>query len=325
LSQFLSNCSVETLGDAAEKLKQGSLVAFPTETVYGLGADATNADAVRRIYEVKGRPLDHPVIVHISNMEDMGLWANEIPTYAISLARDFWPGPMSLVLPRSEIAKDFITGGQDTVALRVPAHPLALGLLRAFRNIGGAGLAAPSANRFGHVSPTTALAVEEELGQYLSSEDQILDGGAAQVGIESTIIDCTGAHPRILRSGAITKEMIEESTDLAVSEDQNLEIRVSGSLENHYSPRARVILDAIAEAGEGFIALSSIPTPQGAVRLASPNTTEEFARILYAALRLGDEKGLASIVVVQPSGEGLALAIRDRLKRSAAGRDLAQN
>jgi L-threonylcarbamoyladenylate synthase len=311
---------VETLGDAAEKLKQGSLVAFPTETVYGLGADATNAEAVKRIYEVKGRPLDHPVIVHISNMEDMGLWAREIPTYAISLARDFWPGPMSLVLLRSEIAKDFITGGQDTVAVRVPAHPLALGLLRAFRKIGGEGLAAPSANRFGQVSPTTAAAVEEELGAYLSSEDQILDGGAALVGIESTIIDCTGLNPRILRSGAITKEMIEESTGLEVSESENVEIRVSGSLENHYSPRAEVILDAIAEAGEGFIATASIPTPRDAIRLASPATAEEYARILYAALRLGDEKGLTRIVVMQPVGEGLALAIRDRLKRAAAGR-----
>ena len=306
MSQFLSNCSVETLGDAAEKLKLGSLVAFPTETVYGLGADATNVDAVKRIYEVKGRPLDHPVIVHIASMEDMGLWACDIPTYAISLARDFWPGPMSLVLLRSEIAKDFITGGQDTVAVRVPAHPLALGLLREFRKVGGEGLAAPSANRFGQVSPTTAQAVEDELGNFLSSEDLILDGGAALVGIESTIIDCTGSHPRILRSGAITKEMVEESTRLEVSEGQATEIRVSGLLENHYSPRAHVILDAIAESGEGFIAPASIPTPCDAIRLASPVSTEEYARVLYAALRLGDEKGLARIVVMQPQGEGLA-------------------
>lgn len=317
MSQFLSNCSVETLRVAAEKLRHGALIAFPTETVYGLGADATNAAAVQRIYEVKARPSDHPVIVHIASMEDLSLWAREIPTYAISLGRDFWPGPMSLVLLRSELAQNFITGGQDTVAVRVPAHPLALGLLREFRKIGGAGLAAPSANRFGQVSPTTAAAVEEELGAFLSEEDQILEGGSALVGIESTIIDCTGSHPRILRSGAITKEMIEESTGLKILEEGVSEIRVSGSLENHYSPRAKLFLDALAERGEGFIALASIPTPHGAIRLAAPTSIEEYARVLYAALRSADAQGLAKIAVIQPSGEGLAIAIRDRLRRAA--------
>jgi len=318
LSQFLSNCSVETLSAAAEKLQRGCLVAFPTETVYGLGADATSAAAVARIYEVKGRPSDHPVIVHIANMEDLALWSRDIPTFAIALARDFWPGPMSLVLLRSELAKDFITGGQDTVAVRVPAHPLALGLLREFRKIGGAGLAAPSANRFGQVSPTTAEAVQQEIGRYLSAEDQILDGGSTLVGIESTIIDCTGSHPRILRSGAITKEMIQESTGLEVVEGGSSDIRVSGSLASHYSPRARVFLDAMAEPGEGFIALATIPTPRGAIRLAAPASTEEYARVLYAALRLADEKELSRIAIVQPQGEGLAIAIRDRLTRAAS-------
>ena len=317
MTQLLSNCSVETLGISAQKLLDGSLVAFPTETVYGLGADATNASAVQRIYDVKGRPADHPLIVHISSMEDISLWAREIPIFAISLGRDFWPGPMSLVLFRSTLAKDYITGGQDTVALRVPAHPLALGLLREFRKIGGAGLAAPSANRFGKVSPTTAAAVEEELGAFLSDEDQILDGGSTLVGIESTIIDCTGSRPRILRSGAITKELIEESTGLAVIEEGASEIRVSGSLEKHYSPQAKVILDAMAESGEGFIALASIPTPRGAIRLAAPASIEEYARVLYAALRLADAQGLTKIAVVQPAGEGLAIAIRDRLRRAS--------
>ncbi|MBC7463551.1 MAG: threonylcarbamoyl-AMP synthase [Actinobacteria bacterium] len=321
MSHFLSQCSVETLSAAADKLKHGFLVAFPTETVYGLGADATNADAVKRIYVAKGRPADHPLIVHLSNMEDMALWSREIPTYAIALARDYWPGPMSLVLLRSELAQDFITGGQDTVAVRVPDHPLALGLLREFRKIGGTGLAAPSANRFGHVSPTTASAVEEEIGDYLTADDQILDGGSALVGIESTIIDCTGSHPRILRSGAITKEMIEESTGLEVVETGSSEIRVSGSMVNHYSPRAKIILDAMAESGEGFIALAAIPTPRGAIRLAAPKTTEEYARVLYAALRLADEKGLTRIAVMQPEGNGLEIAIRDRLTRAAAGRE----
>jgi L-threonylcarbamoyladenylate synthase len=320
LSQFLSNCTVDALDQAARALQNGSLIAFPTETVYGLGADATNTQAVARIYEVKGRPADHPLIVHIPGLDSLESWTNDFPRYAISLARDFWSGPMTLVLPRSEIAKDFITGGQETVGLRVPAHPLALGLLHAFKKIGGLGIAAPSANRFGQVSPTTAQAVEEEIGQYLSPIDFILDGGPALIGVESTIIDCTGEAPRILRLGAITQEMIEESTGLEVIVGEEGDIRVSGSLEKHYSPKAKVILNAIAESGEGFIALSSIPTPKGAIRLASPSSTEEYARVLYAALRLADTQGIKQIAVIPPEGEGLALAIRDRLIRASRGR-----
>ena len=319
-SQFLSNCSTDSLAQAAAQLQAGSLVAIPTETVYGLGADACNEKAVARIYEVKGRPSDHPLIVHIADMQDVATWASDVPTYAISLARDFWPGPMTLVLPRSDVAKDFITGGQATVALRVPAHSLALGLLKEFKKIGGLGIAAPSANRFGHVSPTTAIAVQEEIGEYLSSQDLILDGGPALVGVESTIIDCTHDLPRILRPGAITAEMIHESTGLAVEENIPSEIRVSGSLENHYSPKADVILDAMAEPGEGFIAVATITTPAGAIRLASPKSVEDYARVLYEALRLGDSQGLEKIAVIQPSGDGLAVAIRDRLQRASRGR-----
>jgi L-threonylcarbamoyladenylate synthase len=319
-SQFLSNCTVDALDQAACALKNGSLIAFPTETVYGLGADATNAQSVARIYEVKGRPADHPLIVHIAGLDSLESWTSDLPRYAISLARDFWPGPMTLVLPRSGIAKDFITGGQETIGLRVPAHPLALGLLNAFKKIGGLGVAAPSANRFGQVSPTSAHAVEEDIGAYLSPIDFILDGGPCIVGVESTIIDCTGNTPRILRHGAITKELIEESTSLKVGQEEETDIRVSGSLEKHYSPKAQVILDAIAESGEGFIALSSIPTPLGAVRLASPTTTEEYARVLYAALRSGDTQGIKTIVVMSPDGDGLAIAIRDRLVRASRGR-----
>ena len=319
-AQFLSNCSVDSLTQAAAQLKAGFLVGFPTETVYGLGADASSEKSVARIYEVKGRPADHPLIVHIANMQDMAMWASDIPTYAISLARDFWPGPMTLVLPRSEIAKDFITGGQETVGLRVPAHSLALGLLNAFKKIGGLGIAAPSANRFGQVSPTTAAAVQEEIGQYLSTDDLILDGGPALVGVESTIIDCTSESPQILRPGAITAEMIKESTGLEIVDNLNSEIRVSGSLDNHYSPKAHVILDAMAEPGEGFIAVASITTPAGAIRLASPKSVEDYARVLYEALRFGDTQGLSRIAVIQPSGDGLAVAIRDRLKRASRGR-----
>ena len=319
-SQFVSTCTADAIDQAAAQLRAGSLVAFPTETVYGLGADATNATAVARIYEVKGRPQDHPLIVHIASMNEIDKWCSDIPAYAISLARDFWPGPMTLILKRSPLAQDFITGGQDTVGLRVPNHTLALALLNSFAKIGGAGIAAPSANRFGHVSPTTAQAVEEEIGTYLQSQDQIMDGGASEVGVESTIIDCTHVAPRILRPGAITAQMIEESTGLTLVEKSEDEIRVSGSLENHYSPLAKVILDSPAKSGEGFIALADIQTPEGAIRLATPRDVDEYARLLYSALRSGDSQGISVIAVIAPLGDGLAVAIRDRLLRASRGR-----
>jgi L-threonylcarbamoyladenylate synthase len=328
MSQFLSNCSVDALAAAARTLKEGSLVAFPTETVYGLGADATNAKAVARIYDVKGRPADHPLIVHIADIKYLDKWISDIPEYAIALARKFWPGPMTLILQRSELAKDFVTGGQDTVGIRIPDNSIALGLLEVFHRLGGAGIAAPSANRFGQVSPTTAQAVQEELGNYLSEADLVLDGGVSEVGLESTIIDCTGKWPRILRPGAITIEMIEKVSGLKVSASaenksdkiKQEEIRVSGSLENHYAPKAKVFLDQQPVAGSGLIAFSSIDTPVGVVRLAAPKTIEEFARVIYSALREGDHQNLDSIYVAQPSGDGLAIAIRDRLSRSAKGR-----
>jgi L-threonylcarbamoyladenylate synthase len=328
MSQFLSNCSVDALATAAQSLREGSLVAFPTETVYGLGADATNVQAVARIYEAKGRPADHPLIVHIADLKYLEQWISDIPEYAIALAREFWPGPMTLIFKRSELAKDFITGGQNTVGIRIPDNSLALGLLDAFHKLGGAGIAAPSANRFGQVSPTTAEAVQEELGNYLLDTDLVLDGGQSAVGVESTIIDCTGQLPRILRPGAITIEMIEEVTGINVSDStemksddfKHVDIRVSGSLENHYAPKAKVFLDQQPVDGSGFIALERINTPDGVIRLASPESVEEFARVLYSALRAGDHQNLDSIYIAQPTGEGLAIAIRDRLSRSAKGR-----
>jgi L-threonylcarbamoyladenylate synthase len=328
MSQFLSNCSADVLATAAQALKDGSLVVFPTETVYGLGADATNAAAVACIYQVKGRPADHPLIVHIADLKYLEQWISDIPEYAIALARKFWPGPMTLILRRSELAKDFITGGQNSVGIRVPDNSLALGLLEAFHKLGGTGIAAPSANRFGQVSPTTAEAVKEEIGDYLSERDLVLDGGPSEVGLESTIIDCTSNSPRILRPGAITVSMIEAVTGLKVanssSEQPNSSkeetIRVSGSLENHYAPKAKVFLDEHPVAGSGFIALESIDSPDGVSRLAAPKTVEEFARVLYSALRDGDHRNLDSIYIAQPAGDGLAIAIRDRLSRSARGR-----
>jgi L-threonylcarbamoyladenylate synthase len=228
---------------------------------------------------------------------------------------------MTLVLKRSELAGDFVTGKQDTVGVRVPDHVVALALLEAFEKAGGKGVAAPSANRFGHVSPTTAAAVVEELADYLSKEDLVLDGGACAVGVESTIIDCTGLLPRVLRPGAISTAMIEVVTGLkVVSIDGVDEIRVSGSLENHYAPAAKVLLCEVPIAGQGFIAHKNIETPQGVIRLASPSDDEEFAQILYSALRDADARGLSEVVVVQPIGAGIAVAIRDRLSRAANGR-----
>ena len=308
------------MGDAAAVLIAGGLVAFPTETVYGLGADACNGAAVARIYSVKGRPADHPLIVHVPSMDGLGDWASDVPPYAIALARAYWPGPMTLVVRRSDLAGDFVTGGQDTVGVRVPNHPVALGLLEAFERAGGKGVAAPSANRFGNVSPTTAQAVAAELGNYLADGDQILDGGPCDVGVESTIIDCTGDLPKILRPGAITVEMIEQSTGLKVvgTVEEPL-IRVSGSLDSHYAPVATVVLDQSPTPGQGFIAMADVVAAEGVVRLAAPKSHEEFAHDLYAALRAADEQGLATVIVQQPVGDGIAIAIRDRLKRAAHG------
>jgi len=321
-SQFVSKCTTDALQLAATTLLHGNLVAFPTETVYGLGADALNRQAVARIYETKGRPADHPLIVHLHSMQVMSQWVEDVSEYAIALARDFWPGPMTLIFKRSTLAQDFITGGQNTVGIRVPDNVVALALLEAFHTLGGRGIAAPSANRFGHVSPTTAQAVSDELSEYLNPEDQILDGGPCRVGVESTIIDCTGDAPRVLRPGGITIEMIKGSTGLTPGEAVVLkeEIRVSGSLEKHYSPAAKVILDTQPIKGQGFIALLGSKTPDGVIRLAEPKNVVEFARDLYAALRKADEMDLAEVVVEQPQGDGLAIAIRDRLERASKGR-----
>jgi L-threonylcarbamoyladenylate synthase len=318
---IISNCTESAVKDAATSLINGNLVAFPTETVYGLGADATNEDAVARIYAAKGRPIGHPLIVHISSMAHLDKWAREIPEYAIKLGRSFWPGPITLILPRTDLAKDFITGGQDNVGIRVPAHAIALALLKNFEAQGGKGIAAPSANRFGAVSPTTVSAVEQELASHLTSSDQILDGGSCEVGIESTIIDCTGKTPRILRPGAITNEMIKiiigELVESDLKSSLSDPIKAPGLLESHYSPKAKIILKGTPLLGDGYIALNSLDTPVGVIRLASPNTHEAYAQILYEAFRLADYKGLKRVFVVPPVGKGIAIAINDRLEKSA--------
>jgi len=318
---IISNCTATSVNDAAATLIKGDLVAFPTETVYGLGADATNKDAIARIYKVKGRPLGHPLIVHISSIGNLDKWASDIPEYAENLARTFWPGPMTLILPRTDLAKDFITGGQDNVGIRIPSHTVALALLKEFESLGGLGVAAPSANRFGAVSPTTATAVEIELGDFLSENDQILDGGPSLVGVESTIINCTQNMPSILRPGAITKEMIEDilgiTIDLKTSNSESVQIKAAGLLESHYAPNAKVFLTGSPARGDGFIALDSFTTPTGAVRIAAPKTNEEYAQVLYEAFRLADFNGLRRVFVIPPTGDGIAVAINDRLSKSA--------
>ena len=314
----ITNPGESEITSAAKALIHGALAGIPTETVYGLAADAENETAVARIYAVKGRPQDHPVIVHIGSMDQLSKWAINIPDYALKLANEYWPGPMTLILKRSEIAKDFITGGQETVGLRIPAHTTTLALLEEFHKLGGNGIAAPSANRFGAVSPTNAEAVQSELGEFLdASQDVIIDGGQSLVGVESTIIDCTGEFPTILRPGVIIEEMIATTTGLNAKLNNQPKIRVSGSLDQHYSPKAKILLSGKASVADGFIALKVFDTPEGAVRLASPETLEDFARFLYSALREGDKRGINRIVIIPPEGDGLAIAIRDRLTRAA--------
>jgi L-threonylcarbamoyladenylate synthase len=310
------------LNKAVTALSSGHLCAMPTETVYGLAADATNESAIKRVFEAKGRPTDHPLIVHVATLEDAKAWISDFPDWAIKLAEKYWPGPLTLVGNRTALAIDLVTGGQDTVAVRVPAHPVAQQLLKDLKSHDVQGLVAPSANRFGHVSPTTAKHVETDLADYLVKHgDLILDGGTSSVGLESTIVLITGNDPVILRPGAITKEDIESTTGLKVSENSVAKPRVSGSLESHYSPKAEVILvngsNIPDEVGAGFIGLNTNQIPEGLTILLSAPNLESYASGLYQALRRGDELGLTKIYAVLPEGEGLAKAISDRLSRAS--------
>jgi L-threonylcarbamoyladenylate synthase len=333
--------SPAAIAEAVAKLQAGGLVAIPTETVYGLSADAGSSVAVRRIFEVKGRPRDHPLILHIHADADLNRWSADAPEYALELVRRFWPGPLTLVLSRSEAVGVFVTGGQSTVALRAPNHPVAQDLLEGF----GGAVAAPSANLFGGVSPTTARHVLADLGPRLDpSSDLILDGGTCSVGLESTILDCTGSSPRLLRPGGLGAEAIAEVVAIADSQESPTEsIRVPGSLESHYSPAARVVLGEVDIAaptpGElrriasrsvgqgariGLVAFETVQTPDGWTRLLAPRNTTEFAHDLYQALRGADESNLDLVVAVLPETRhgdreaGLVNAIVDRLRRAAA-------
>jgi len=317
--QVISNPTQDEIVIAANALKKGHLVSFPTETVYGLGADATNENAVKQIYEVKKRPTNHPLIVHISSLRQFPIWAASIPDYVNELAKNFWPGPITFILKRSHLAKDFITGNQELVGVRIPKHPVALQLLGEFEKLGGYGVVAPSANMFGSVSPTCAPDVLDDIGERLKKEDFILDGGDCEIGIESTILLCTEENIKILRYGNITRSQIENLVNIEIL-DQNADsnVRVSGNLVKHYSPHAKIVLDQKPTHGDGLIALFQIPTPEGVIRLAAPKDIKEFGQTLYRAMRLGDKKKLSRIMIISPQINEISQPVIDRIKKAAA-------
>jgi L-threonylcarbamoyladenylate synthase len=312
---------VSSPAEAAQTLAQGHLAILPTETVYGLGADADNQEAVGLIFTTKNRPANHPVIVHIAQQEHIYMWATNIPEYAIDMGTAFWPGPMTLVVKRLPRAGDYLTGGQETIALRISSHPVfqeVLAELARKKNDPSVGIAAPSANRFGSVSPTTLGHAIEELGDYLTDEDVALDGGSSHVGVESTIIDATGSEPIILRHGGITAEDIESIVRLSQSES---DVRAPGTLASHYAPNTELKLttpsELIGKPPGALIALRDVETPIGFSRIAEPANANEYARILYSSLRDADKTNETVIYAVPPTGGGIAAAIRDRLNRAA--------
>ena len=317
------------IAQAVEVLKRGGLVAVPTETVYGLAADASNEAAVRAIFAAKGRPADHPVIVHVADANALDAWAREVPDSARALAAAFWPGPLTLVLKRSPRALDVVTGGQDTVGLRCPAHPWARALLQAF----GGALAAPSANRFGHLSPTTAEHVRADLGEKPQGAlDLILDGGACPVGIESTIVDLSGAQPTLLRPGSITRLALEQVIGVPVAEPDGDAPRAPGRLERHYAPRTPLEVVPVDRLGSRLAALFhlrvAVLAPAAvlqtlraapAVQLPASEDAAAYARDLYAILHELDQAGVERIVASAPPAGPEWAAVHDRLRRAQVG------
>lgn len=313
------------ISHAVATLRAGGLVAFPTETVYGLGADASNAEAVKKVFAAKGRPHDHPLIVHMASVAQLTNWARDIPPSALTLAKQFWPGPLTLILKRAPGVSDGVTGGQDTVALRVPSHPLAQALLHAF----GGGVVGPSANRFGHVSATTADHVRQEFG---NTVDVVLDGGACEVGIESTIVDLSGVKPAVLRPGWITAAQIESALGTTLAAPDAASPRAPGTLAKHYAPATPVMLvegDLIDELARSFARQGKRaavlarnahrPLIEKLVWIAAPEAPAAYAHDLYANLRALDAAGCDVMLVEQPPLAMAWAAIHDRLQRAAAG------
>jgi L-threonylcarbamoyladenylate synthase len=323
---MLSAPPADLIARAAEVLRAGGLVAFPTETVYGLGAAAVQPEAVRRIFEAKGRPADHPVIVHVSGAGDIDAWAREVPEGARRLAQTFWPGPLTLVLKRSARAHDLVTGGQDSVGLRCPSHLWARALLAAF----GGGIAAPSANSFGRISPTTGAHVRADLGEKPQGKvDMILDGGACPIGIESTIVDFSQGAPRLLRPGSITREQLQTALGEPVPDAGRDAPRASGRLESHYAPRTPLELVAPSELPARINALRgrtlAVLAPAAALldagpdvvlRLVAPGAPEAYAQRLYALLHQLDAAGSERILVARPPQGAAWEAVHDRLRRA---------
>lgn len=311
---------------ALARLRTGQLVAIPTETVYGLAADASNPEAVARIFALKGRPADHPVIVHIANSSQLGDWAQDIPDTAWQLAEAFWPGPLTLILKRQPHVLNAVTGGQDTVGLRAPAHPLTHELLQRF----GSGIAAPSANRFGHVSPTTAQHVRDEFGQ---EAPLVLDGGPCQVGVESTIVSLIDTTPKLLRPGGVLREQIEDLLGMRLEHHQHAQtakVRVSGLLDSHYSPRTPLIIGPSAAVREAALTAAekgqrvALITQSDAISdgiftsiVLMPNEPDAYAYRLYDTLRQLDAFSLDVLYLEKPPTDAGWLAVNDRLRRAA--------
>jgi L-threonylcarbamoyladenylate synthase len=313
--------TAEQIAAAVEALQSGALVAFPTETVYGLGADATNEQAVRRIFATKGRPADHPVIVHLANPSAIHDWAQSVPPTAIRLAERFWPGPLTLILPRAAHVLDVVTGGQNTVGLRVPDHPVAQALLHAF----GKGIAAPSANRFGRISPTQAKHVRDELGQAVAL---VLDGGPARVGLESSIVDLSGSQPTLLRPGHISAHEIAATLGVPLGLPQPTSPRAPGTLASHYAPVTPVELvgsdelftRVVATRDQQIAVLALQPAPPmlaGLAWITAPNNPVDYAHDLYANLRALDALDYDRILVEATPDDDAWQAVNDRLRRAA--------
>ena len=334
---LLSATDPATLEAAAQRLAAGSLLGLPTETVYGLAADADNASAVQRIFAAKGRPSDHPLIVHLAPGDGPQGWragvdhyAREVPDFALALMQAFWPGPLTLILPRRDGVAAVAAGGQDSVGLRCPSHPVAQALLTAARAHGVLGVAAPSANRFGRVSPTTAAHVAEEFAQLPNEALLILDGGACPVGIESTIVDCTRGHPVLLRPGMVTQAQLEAVCGQPLRERDGAAPRASGTLESHYAPNARVrlmpapalqtALDLLGRDARhiAVYARAALQTAPGVALRRMPDNATQAAQALFATLRELDATGVKLIWVETPPDDPDWDGVRDRLQRAAA-------